>query len=264
MKEEPEFYIGWQTKAPASIGKTIRLFVVGLLFAVLILGCLLGLSQRTIGVSVFEWGKTGDFSGTLVANPYPHLVVTNTVGSISRVHKTYYLVKPLKFGLDADVARKFDGKEVTLRGTLIYRDAQAMIEVLPESIEMAKSSGLADGDLMALVDNSQKPVALGRRTVVGEIVDSKCFLGVMNPGRYVPHKACAIRCISGGCPPLFIPQTREGTGTNYYLLVSAEGLAVNKEVLDKVAEPLEITGEVVRQGDLLILKADPATFRRVK
>ncbi len=30
-----------------------------------------------------------------------------------------------------------------------------------------------------------------------------------------------------------------------------------------VAEPLEITGEVERQGELLILRADPVTYRRM-
>jgi hypothetical protein len=30
-----------------------------------------------------------------------------------------------------------------------------------------------------------------------------------------------------------------------------------------VAEPLEITGEVRRQGDLLVLYADPLTYRRI-
>jgi len=32
-------------------------------------------------------------------------------------------------------------------------------------------------------------------------------------------------------------------------------------VLDLVAEPLEITGEVEQHGELLILRADPATYR---
>jgi len=30
------------------------------------------------------------------------------------------------------------------------------------------------------------------------------------------------------------------------------------------AEPVEISGEVERQGELLILRADPSTYRRVK
>ena len=49
----------------------------------------------------------------------------------------------------------------------------------------------------------------------------------------------------------------------YFLLVSPDGKPVNKQVLDMVAEPVEITGQVERQGDLLILRADPATYRRV-
>ena len=42
-----------------------------------------------------------------------------------------------------------------------------------------------------------------------------------------------------------------------------DGEPVNKQVLNLVAEPVEITGEVERQGELLILRADPATYRRV-
>jgi hypothetical protein len=48
-----------------------------------------------------------------------------------------------------------------------------------------------------------------------------------------------------------------------FLLVSSDGRVVNKQVLDMVAEPVEITGEVERQGELLVLRSDPQTFRRV-
>jgi len=50
----------------------------------------------------------------------------------------------------------------------------------------------------------------------------------------------------------------------HLLLASVEGKPVNKLVLDLVAEPVEITDEVGRLGELLILKADPATHRRVR
>jgi len=93
-------------------------------------------------------------------------------------------------------------------------------------------------------------------------VDSKCFLGVMNPGQLAPHRACAIRCISGGCPPVLLVRRERGPPL-YLLLVSAGGASVNKQVLDLVAEPVEITGEIEQQGDLLILRADPRTYRRV-
>ena len=97
---------------------------------------------------------------------------------------------------------------------------------------------------------------------MGEIVDSKCYLGVMNPGRLASHRACAVRCISGGIPPILLVR-QSGGQLLYFLLVSSDGRPVNKQVLDMVAEPIEITGEVLRQGELSILRADPATYRRI-
>jgi len=49
----------------------------------------------------------------------------------------------------------------------------------------------------------------------------------------------------------------------HLLLLSNDGRPVNKQVLDMVAEPVRITGEVERQGEMLILRADPAAYRRM-
>jgi len=113
------------------------------------------------------------------------------------------------------------------------------------------------------VTSAPQTISLGKQTLVGEIVDSKCFLGVMNPGQLTPHRACAIRCISGGVPPVLLVRQKDGPAA-YLLLVSTDGKPVNKAVLNLVAEPVEITGEVQRQGELLILRADPSTYRRVR
>ena len=48
---------------------------------------------------------------------------------------SYYLVKPFKFGLDPQIVSRFDSAAVSLRGTLIYRDNQTMIEVANDSIK---------------------------------------------------------------------------------------------------------------------------------
>ena len=129
-----------------------------------------------------------------------------------------------------------------------------MIETKPEWIQPAER--------VSTTNAPPRSVSLGKQTLIGEIVDSKCFLGVMNPGQLAPHRACAIRCISGGCPPVLLVRQKEAP-PQYLLLVSAEGNPVNKQVLDIVAEPVEITGELERQGELLILRADPSTYRRV-
>ena len=254
-KMNDEFYIGWEAKAAPGIGKTVRRAVIALLLIAPLLAVALAVSQRMIGASVFEWGNVKKFSGVLQATPYPHLLVPRP-GNVAGENpfSTYYLVAPWKFGLKPDAVSSFDGQSVSLKGTLIYRGNQTMIEVVNDSLALATNQMVAA--------NLPETIALGRQTLTGEIVDSKCFLGVLNPGQLTPHRACAIRCISGGIPPVLLVRQLDGSAI-YLLLVSANGQQVNQQVLDLVAEPVTITGEVERQGELLILRADPATYQRV-
>lgn len=250
-----EFYIGWEAKAAPGIGKALRKVVIALLLLAVMAPILFAVSQRMIGSSVFEWGDLKNFSGVLQALPYPHLFVPRPgdIGALQR-YSTYYLVATWKYGLDPKAITALDGKSVTLKGTLIYRGNQTMIETKPEWIQ-----GIEKPSSLTAIPAG---IALGKQTLVGEIVDSKCFMGVMNPGQLTPHRACAIRCISGGVPPVFLVRQKDGPSI-YLLLVSSNGKPVNKQVLDMVAEPLEITGEVERQGELLVLRSDPETYRRV-
>ena len=249
-----EFYIGWEAKAAPGIRKTVRRAVIAVLILTLVVPVMLAVSQRMIGASVFEWGNHKTFSGILQNTPYPHLLVPRPGNAAGQERfSTYYLVAPWKFGLDGNAIAPFDGKSVVLQGTLIYRGNQTMIEVQPGTIQVTNS---------ATMPALPQTIQLGNQTLTGEIVDSKCFLGVMNPGQLTPHRACAIRCISGGVPPVLLVRQKDGPAI-YLLLVSSDGKPVNKQVLDLVAEPVEITGEVERQGELLILRADPTTYRRL-
>ena len=103
---------------------------------------------------------------------------------------------------------------------------------------------------------------LGTWTLSGEIVDGKCFLGVMNPGRLDVHRACAIRCISGGIPPLLYARDASGREAQI-VLVSSTGAPVNGDVLDVVALPVSVTGRLERRDDLFYLYADPKEYRRL-
>jgi len=255
MNQPDEFYIGWEAKAAAGIGKTVRKAVVVVLTLALLVPVAFAVSQRMIGASVFEWGTHKAFSGILQAQPYPHLLVPRP-GNADGLPRfsTYYLVAPWKFGLDHEAIASLDGKSVMLKGTLIYRGNQTMIETKPDWIQAAEKP--------SATTPPPQSMSLGTQTLIGEIVDSKCFLGVMNPGQLTPHRACAIRCISGGVPPVLLVRQKDGPAI-YLSLVSADGKPVNKQILNFVAEPVEITGDVERQGELLILRADPAKYRRV-
>ncbi|HZM00926.1 MAG TPA: hypothetical protein VFD43_11815, partial [Planctomycetota bacterium] len=144
-----------------------------------------------------------------------------------------------------------DGQAVRARGSLVYRGGQTLLELSgrPEPLSAAGAP-----------DDSPAPLRLGSVTLVGEIVDSKCSFGVMVPGEGRAHRACAIRCLSGGVPPVFRVPTDDGS-TLCLLLVGRDGRALNREILDRVAEPLSITGEVERHDDLFVLRAEPGEFQ---
>src|SRR5439155_3212545 len=121
----------------------------------------------------------------------PTLLV-NRPGSPNSGSSHYLLVAEGKHGADNEVSA-FEGKSVRLKGTLIYRGNQTMIEVVRGSIAV---EGIAEA-----LPAAEK--MLGKFELSGEIVDGKCYLGVMNPGSGKVHRDCAARCLSGGVPVLF-------------------------------------------------------------
>lgn len=164
-------------------------------------------------------------------------------------HSAWLLVGLGKFGA-VDRVKGLDGRRVRGTGTLIHRDEATMLELTADPLEDL-------GPAAALLEVEE----LGEQTLFGEIVDSKCFFGVMNPGNLKAHRACAIRCISGGIPPVLLVRDAEGHA-RHVLLVGGEGEAVNEAVLDWVAEPVSVRGRLQRHGERFVLRADPASLRR--
>src|SRR5580658_1555513 len=167
-----EFYIGWEDKAAPGLRGFVRMAVLGLLILAMGSALVLAVAQHVTSASVFEWGELKKFSGILEMEPYPHLLVRRPgeVGGQTGF-SAYYLVAPFKHGLDRARFAGFDGKSVSLEGTLIYRAGQTMVEAVPDSIKAA------DKPIAPL--QGAETAGLGRQTLEGEIVDSKCFLGVM-------------------------------------------------------------------------------------
>jgi hypothetical protein len=214
----------------------------------LFLAALFVLAQSGFGHGVFEYGSEREFSGTIEAAPYPVLAVDRPGDG----HSRYLLSQVGKHGA-LPLVQSFIGRHVAVRGTLAYRDGMTMIEIADGGVKLAEVR-----DANPREDERD----LGAITLTGEIVDSKCYLGVMKPGDTKAHRDCATRCISGGIPPVLLVRDKEGNAS-YYLLVGKGGESLNDAVLDMIAEPIEVSGELRRCGDLFSLCADPATFRRL-
>lgn len=238
-----EFYVGYLPNPSKPLAKFIRRVCAALLGIVVLTAILLTMGQQKLPRSVFEFQQYRDFTGFVQAQPYPTLLVRDD-NSLAQ----YLLVAEGKHGLNVE---NFAGKNVKLKGARIYRDGVTMIEVLNNAMEILPSQN----NIHVTQEN------LGEFTLVGEIVDSKCYLGVMNPGHTKVHRECAVRCISGGIPPMLI--ARDEVGNKIALqLVSTQGAAVNDEILEMIAEPIKITGQVWRNGEQFIFKADPKTYQR--
>jgi len=246
-----EFFVGYLAM-PRETGRRMRFLAAGF---VVIAGCVatvLAIATGPFDRATFEYGTERAWTGTLEATPVPVLIVKSEAGHGSPFGALvrYPLVAPGKHGAGPAVTG-FDGLAVRFRGKRILRGDTTMLEVVPGTIERDRPSLPADGRPAPASSIED----LGRAIYAGEIVDSKCFLGVMNPGRLEVHRACALRCIAGGIPPMLF--TRDATGREaHLLLVDATGAPLNDRILDFVARPVTIEGRLERRDDLFYLYAD--------
>ncbi|MBS4065414.1 MAG: hypothetical protein KGZ74_12680 [Chitinophagaceae bacterium] len=255
-KKNDEFYIGWMQAAPESFAKHAKkiLLVAGLL--VVVLAITLSLQQRKFSTAIFEYGMLTEVTGIYQSYPVPSLkVFSKTDANGKQELITMPLVGYGKFGAAGIIAKleqqkgfSFHQHQVTLKGTLIYSDGKSLLQIDEH-----------DQPLVAVQTHisTVRPLIkeLGSTDLIGEILDPKCYFGVMKPGRGKPHKDCAIRCIAGGISPVFYVRRRDA-GPFYYLLLNEKGKPLNEFVQDYVADPVKLHARAVQYDDWIVLYVD--------
>lgn len=239
-----EFYVGYLPKAPSGVAQRIRRVIVALFLAAAVVAIGFASVQKTYAPAVFEFGKIRTFEGVIELKPFPSLLMA-APQSQGTGPSRYLLVASGKHGADEQIAA-YAGKTVGLRGTLIHRENQMMIELVGGSI-----SPIAEAHQL------QSPAKdLGVFELTGEIVDSKCYLGVMNPGNGKVHRDCAVRCLSGGIPPIFATNDFRGAPA-ILLLTGHDQKPLPKHVIvGLVARPVRVQGTVSQAGDYLLLESE--------
>ena len=251
--DEEEFFIGYAPPMPPRLGRFVRRVVIGIGCFVVIVAVTLASGHLRLEGGTFEFGHPKSFSGTIVERPYPGLRLD---GVGSNVEPWPLLVAPGKHGADA-LVRGLDGRHITLTGTRIQRGAHTMIEVEPASLP-SRVSEAASMVATALLEQSDKAAV----ELTGEIVDSKCFLGVMVPGSGKTHKECASLCLRGGIPPALHVQDRAGH-SSLLLLVGPTGEPIGARAVQAAGEAISLTASIQRRGGWLVLRTDPTFWRRV-
>ena len=251
-----DFYVGY-----LGLPKRHALFLgVALPLALGAIGAgVIGLSagQPGWGDAVWDTAEPIEVTGVFRAEPYPMVHEVTEQGV-----RSHLLVQVGKLGTSAhfaDESRAYlDGAVVTVTGWRLERDGRRMLELdlfgafSGEGHEAIRVVEDAPGVRDSVDLTGAEPV-----TLVGEVVDAKCFLGAMKPGRGRGHKACATLCVEGGIPPMVYSLDAEGR-PRYHLVVDETGGPLSGERLDRVlpliAEPVRVSGVESRVGSWRVIR----------
>ncbi len=272
MTEERQggFYVGYVDETPPGVSRFARRLAIGLVLLAAVLGAALALLLERFDEGVFEYGTVRDYSGELLVDPHPRLLTADGPA------EGYLLVGVGKQGLDVNGEPSppwtpSPSRKTGLSGTLIRNPEAAMLEVhsleLPEgaaeagpAVEPTPPAAPAangsplDGERAGSESDAATIVTRVRgQTLLGEIVDTKCYLGAMKPGRGKPHRECASLCIRGGIPAALLVRT-EGGQRHLVHLLNPQGQPLGRELLEWVGEPVEVWGTLRRRDNRLFLR----------
>ncbi|MBK8653422.1 MAG: hypothetical protein KBG02_05440 [Haliscomenobacter sp.] len=249
-----EFYIGWQENAPERTGRKVRRTVWFLVAVVVLVSGGLVLSQQPFARSVYEINRLSTLEGVLIAEPIPCLKVQmdahadpeNQFQRIMLVGFGKRSAQPAIERMENALGKSLDGVGVRLEGKMIYYDGKAAFE-LTEGAKAFKG-------YVAVPDGPSYIKRLGQVTLRGEILDPKCYLGVMRPGEGKPHRSCAIRCIEGGIPVFF--KTATPDSHTYFYALDENGRPINQKVAPFVADFVQLCGAAEQWDDWYVVKVD--------
>jgi hypothetical protein len=245
-----EFYIGYLKQAPLRTARSVRILVVCVVISILAAALTMAAFQEPVNTGIYEFGIAREFEGILTEAPLPRLLLDEPFETASgSVNDALLIVGFGKFGLP-EFAEAGIGKRVRFNGSLIYWQNMAIVEMNDsESFEiLAATSG----------DSPSTVQPLGTTTLVGELVDTKCFFGVMKPGIGKVHRACAVICLEGGVPPGLLLRHEDGRST-VVMLAGTEDAALSLDP-QWAARRLSASGQLELRDGIPILRTETLTL----
>lgn len=236
-KQDREFFVGYLSM-PVRLSTFNKALMVALLILAASVAVWLSSSQESVGRGQWDAFEKITLTGTLSIDPYPVLHIDDPAAS------SVLLVKLGKHSA-LDIAASFANQSVTVSGFPIKRGDWLMLELEDASdIEVTNAAKTLVPPVVS---------SLGNISLKGEIVDSKCFLGVMKPGAGKVHRACASLCLKGGIPPILVAKYSDNH-SYAYVLILPDGTSASHVVAPIAGLPVEINGELEQRGDLLYLR----------
>ncbi len=245
--QRDSFFVGY-LKMPTALKRFYVLVSLIILALAALTSFAIANAQKSAGTGVWQTAAPVTVSGLLSVSPYPVLHVETEAGI-----ESHLMVMTGKFGADA-FASAHHNTQVSVTGFAIQRGGWNMLEIASETdiTPAEQSSSTQEGSALSTVAAR----TLGPATLTGEIIDSKCFLGVMKPGAGPVHRACAEVCLLGGIPPMLVVED-SSTGDKFgYIVMQPDGSSASQLLAKRAATQATLSGELIQQGDLLYLQLD--------
>lgn len=249
-KQEDDFFVGYG-KTPRSLGRFLFLITLVLLAGISLFAFVVAMKQENPGTGIWDLSSVSASEGVLRFDPYPVLYEDQSDGTV----KPILLVSSGKIGTSERLAA-VEGRRIRAKGAVIARAGTNMLELVDGETAI-EDLGAAQPEIRTIKTNSRAT------SLVGEIIDSKCMLGVMKPGVGKVHKACATLCVFGGIPPMFMVRNEDGGLFSLYLLTDAEGNQIKDDILEYVADPISVAGDLVEGQGITQFRIDPSTIKRL-
>jgi len=242
-----EFFVGYISKMPTHTAKKLLWCVIIGALAMASIAIVLILNQREFANTIFHSGEFTTLKGYLYKTPIPRLKVEKQSGiGVSESGQNILLVGEGKFGASATIAGyelqlgNIEGKQIELTGELIQGYGKSLMQIssnhIPEIVSNEVHSGFGFQEL-------------GKVTIEGEIVDPKCFFGAMKPGFGKTHLSCAIRCLSGGIPPVIYSTEKE----DFYFILDENKQPMPSLLFSIMSDRVKLSGRALQFEDCKIL-----------
>lgn len=251
-KKKKPFFVGY-LNPPKGLHNFLLITAIVLVSSFGAASILVGATQDDPGVAGFrfDFGRQ-TITGIIEAEPYPLIYVTEGSERI-KAGRTVMLAGPGKTGIMKNI-KQMEGSTIKATGIMLKRGELDMLQV-----------GRGKNAVEPVTADTPVPESksIGKWRLQGEICDGKCLAGAMQPGRGLAHKACAILCVIGDIPPVFV-STQPIEGQEFLLMGDINGGPLSAESYDYMAQFVEIDAEIERRGDLLVMLVDPKKIKVVE
>jgi len=236
--KQEAFFVGWEEKIPPILSHFLKRSVLVISVIALFAAIAIPFMSQELKDSQFTFGELKEYEGTLSMQPVPRISIAD---------EDFLLVDFGKFSASKSIRSyekknniQLNNQRIKIEGTEISYDGHKLIELSNKVNSILEHKKINTQSI-----NSPTKVDLGSVTITGEILDAKCFFGVMNPGEGPVHKPCSALCVQGGIPAVIYNKDVN----EYYVIKGESGNDINQELVPLAGEIVKISGTSYRYNN---------------